>query len=423
MGRYKTLQDFLDIVGYEDRTDRPLSRLYEPARLLKETEKREKPVLFALEGTEQHVAGNLVDTRIKLFKALGVESDEEAYKLVSSAVEGTRPPLDGFPGGYEDAKHGLMSLPAIKYYPGDAGLYLTSSIFVACKDGACNASIHRVQVIDEKKGVVRIVPRHLYSMYQDAASRGESLAVTMLIGVHPAYVLAAAYSPPKGVYELEIAARILGDCFIESPLHKHPIPRASIIVEGWLLPEQEWEGPFADILLLYDKRRRQPVFKPEKILIDKDVPSHAILSGGLEHIVLMGFPREIAIWEGVSRVVPRVHKVRLTPGGGGWLHAVISIEKNHEGDGKNAILAAFASHPSLKHVVVVDPDIDPEDPEMVEWAIATRFQADRDLVVVKHVRGSTLDPSGIEGFTSKMGIDATIKGERERYRRASLPRE
>jgi UbiD family decarboxylase len=127
----------------------------------------------------------------------------------------------------------------------------------------------------------------------------------------------------------------------------------------------------------------------------------------MEHKLLMGFPREASIWDVVRKVVPKVVKVRLTPAGGCWLHAVISIEKNSDGDAKNAILAAFAAHPSLKHVVVVDPDIDPDNPVDVEWAIATRFQAGEDLILIRGVRGSTLDPSSDDGITDKLGIDAT----------------
>ena len=124
-------------------------------------------------------------------------------------------------------------------------------------------------------------------------------------------------------------------------------------------------------------------------------------------MILMGFPREAAIYEAVSRAIPRVHKVRLTRGGGMWLHAVVSIEKTHDGDGKTAAFAALAAHPSLKHVIVVDEDIDPDNPWEVEWAIATRVQADRDVVIIRNSRGSTLDPSAEEGLTAKMIIDAT----------------
>ncbi|RLI13848.1 UbiD family decarboxylase, partial [Candidatus Bathyarchaeota archaeon] len=151
----------------------------------------------------------------------------------------------------------------------------------------------------------------------------------------------------------------------------------------------------------------------------------AILPGGVEHKLFMGFPREAEIWKAVSAVVPAVRAVNLTAGGCGWLHAVVAIEKNVDGDAKNAILAAFSAHPSLKHVVVVDPDIDVYDPEQVEWAIATRFQADEDLVIIRGARGSTLDPSADQetGLTTKVGLDATIPIglDRRAFSRARIP--
>ena len=99
--------------------------------------------------------------------------------------------------------------------------------------------------------------------------------------------------------------------------------------------------------------------------------------------------------------------VRLTEGGCAWLHGIVAIRKQHQGDGKNAIMAAFGAHTSMKQVVIVDEDIDVFNDRDVEWAIATRFQADRGLVVLHEVRGSSIDPSARDGFTSKMGIDAT----------------
>lgn len=416
----RSLWSFLERTGYEDLRGEPLPREYAPARLLLEKEGG-PPVLFRVAGADSDAVGNLVDTRKKLYEALNVGSDEEAYRRVLSSLSGEAPRVEGFPGNYRKAPKGLLSLPAAKFYERDGGLYLTASLFVACYNGSCNASIHRVMVTGERTGVVRLVPRHLYTMYREAVARGEDLPVTIVLGVHPAYVVASAFSPPRGVFELAIASRILGDALVESPLHSNPIPLAGAIIEGRLTGETREEGPFADILLLYDKVREQPVLRVDEVYISADIPSHVILSGGMEHVLLMGFPREISIWEAVSRVVPRVYKVRLTPGGGGWLHAVVSIDKSHPGDGKNAIMAAFSAHPSLKHVVVVDGDIDPDNPRDVEWAIATRFQADRDLVIVREARGSTLDPSGREGMVAKMGIDATVKGDRSRFERARIP--
>jgi UbiD family decarboxylase len=139
----------------------------------------------------------------------------------------------------------------------------------------------------------------------------------------------------------------------------------------------------------------------------------------------MGLPHEVLIWEAISKVVPKVHAVNLSVGGSGWLHAIISIEKQLDGDGKNALLAAFAAHPSLKHAVVVDSDINVFNPHDVEWAIATRFQASEDIIIVSNVRGSTLDSSADQetGLTSKMGLDATrpFTKPKEKFERAKIP--
>jgi UbiD family decarboxylase len=139
----------------------------------------------------------------------------------------------------------------------------------------------------------------------------------------------------------------------------------------------------------------------------------------------MGLPYEARIFDAVQGVVPKVNAVNLTQGGCGWLHAVISVTKQTEGDGKNALMAAFGAHPSLKHAIVVDSDIDVTNPSDVEWAIATRFQADKGLVVIQNARGSTLDPSADQqnGTTTKVGVDATrtLSKPAEKFTRARIP--
>jgi UbiD family decarboxylase len=117
--------------------------------------------------------------------------------------------------------------------------------------------------------------------------------------------------------------------------------------------------------------------------------------------------------------------VRLTKGGFGWLVAVISLDKSVEGDAKNALLAAFAAHPSLKIAIAVDSDVDPDNPVEVEWAVATRLRADRGLVIIPYARGSTLDPVALneEGLTHKVGIDATrpLDVDPALFERARIP--
>jgi UbiD family decarboxylase len=158
----------------------------------------------------------------------------------------------------------------------------------------------------------------------------------------------------------------------------------------------------------------------------KDYIYPAILPSGREHILLMGLPRETMVWNTVTRIVPIVKGVNLSVGGCGWLHAIISIEKQTEGDGKNVLMSAFSAHSSLKHAIVVDSDIDIYNPIEVEWALATRFQGDEDLVLIKNVRGSSLDPSSDQdsGLTSKVGFDATrpLNESFKKFNRARIPK-
>jgi UbiD family decarboxylase len=171
-------------------------------------------------------------------------------------------------------------------------------------------------------------------------------------------------------------------------------------------------------------QRKQPVVDVVGLTHRREYVYHALLSSGAEHRLMMGLPHEVLIWEAVSKVVPRVCAVNLSAGGSGWLHAVISVEKQLEGDGKNALLAAFAAHPSLKHAVVVDSDINVSDASDVEWAVATRFQGSEDLIVMENVRGSSLDPSADQErvLTAKVGFDATrpLGKSREKFEKARI---
>jgi UbiD family decarboxylase len=201
---------------------------------------------------------------------------------------------------------------------------------------------------------------------------------------------------------------------------------AELVLEGRISAvKEEAEGPFVDITGTYDVQRKQPIVDVVGVLHREDYVYHALLSSGMEHLILMGLPHEVLIWDAVSKVVPRVYAVNLSRGGSGWLHAIISIEKHVDGDGKNALLAAFAAHPSLKHAVVVDSGINVFDVSDVEWALATRFQGSEDLIVVRNVRGSTLDPSADQDrlLTSKVGFDATrpLSKPKEKFERAKIP--
>jgi len=290
-------------------------------------------------------------------------------------------------------------------------------------------SIHRLQILDEKRLAIRLVPRHLYRLWQLAREEGVDLDVAISIGVHPAVMLAASSTLPFGVCEFDVAnvlldgrLRLVKGKYVDA----YAPADAEIVLEGKLSATKEvLEGPLVDITGTYDVQRMQPVIEVVNVMRRGDYIYQALLPSGAEHRLLMGLPREALIYEAVSRVVPKVHAVNLSVGGGGWLHAIIAIEKQMDGDAKNALLAALAAHPSLKHAVVVDSDIDVFNISDVEWAIATRFQADEDLILVKNARGSTLDSSADQetGMTTKMGIDATrpLTKPREKFERARIP--
>jgi UbiD family decarboxylase len=141
----------------------------------------------------------------------------------------------------------------------------------------------------------------------------------------------------------------------------------------------------------------------------------AVVASTEEHSLFMGLPQELKIRDALSKSIPGVRGINLTPSSGGYFHCVVSIDKSNDGDGKTAILNCFAASHPLKLVVAVDSDIDPCDLRQVEWALTTRFQADSGLVLLKGARGSSLDPSsGKTAVTSKIGLDATLPVKRDR---------
>ncbi|WP_048196904.1 UbiD family decarboxylase [Methanocaldococcus vulcanius] len=323
----------------------------------------------------------------------------------------------------------LNEFPIPIYYEKDAGAYITSGVVIAYdEDFGYNLSIHRILVKEDHLVIRMVEQRHLHFLYNKALEEKGYLDIAIVMGVHPAVLLAGATSGDITFNELKFASALLGgemDVFeIDNGLL---VPEAEIIIQGKILREMDDEGPFVDITGTYDIVRKQPIIRVEKIYSKEKPIIHALLPGGIEHKTLMGMPQEPRILKGVRNTIPTVKNVILTEGGCCWLHAVIQIDKRTEGDGKNAILAAFASHPSLKHVVVVDDDINIFDINDVEYAIATRVQGDKDIIVIPGAKGSSLDPSSDlkNKLTAKVGIDATmslIKG-REHFERAKIPEE
>jgi UbiD family decarboxylase len=363
----------------------------------------DKPFIVSVEGKK--VASNFIATREMLCDYLGIHKENLAEFLSGISYTGKLEFSDENP--FKKMNWELSDLPIPQYFPKDGGRYITAGVVIAKDDSDnYNACIHRLMILDSRRMAVRLVPpRHTYLLWKDAAERREDLPILIAIGTHPLFLLAASTRVPKGK-EFGYAASLMNGLKLYK-VNGLLTPMAEIVISARITPEKAKEGPFVDITATYDKVRDEPVVEVDAIYAREDPIFYSILPGGYEHQVLMGIPYEPAIYKAVSNVC-KVKNVVLTPGSKHYFHAIVQIEKNTEGDGKNAILAAFSAHPSLKHVIVVDEDIDVYNHEDVEFAIATRFQADRDLVLIKGARGSSLDPSANEdGTTTKWGVDAT----------------
>ncbi|MCK9590686.1 MAG: UbiD family decarboxylase [Methanoregula sp.] len=360
---------------------------------------------------------NLTASRRALSIALGIEEQKMVKTLADAKFDG-KIVADGT---LPTKKPDLNKLPIMHHFPKDAGKYLTSGIVFSRFEGVENASIHRMQVLDDHRVAARLVEgRHTHVMLGKALAKGEKLPIAVTIGTHPAVTFASCTRVPTG-RELGYAAELLGgEIRVRKCSNGVLVPDAEIVLEGYIGADVTDEGPFVDITGTYDPVRCQPVIEITGMYTKPDFIYHGILPGGDEHKVLMGCPYEPKIYRAVAGVT-EVKNVVLTKGGCGYLHAVIQIKKSTQGDAKNAIMAAFAAHTSLKHVVIVDEDIDPGNPLDVEYAIATRVRGDRDVMVITGVRGSSLDPCQLEDGTNvKVGVDATmILGREDDFSRAT----
>jgi len=409
-----------------------VSTRFEIPFIMKSFGNQDSILLFEkVKNYENKIVANVCGTRKRICAALNVDHDGLYRKLMDAWRLPRKPKIVEDSAVKEIVENDLSKVSVLTHFERDAGPYITSAVVYARSiDGKVeNVSVHRLQVLDKKHLAIRLVPRHLFKLWQMAKEVGKDLEVSISVGVHPAIMLAASSPVPFGVNEFEVANALIGNDLrlIECEnVDAYAPAEAELVLEGKISATKEVvEGPFVDVTGTYDIERKQPVVEVLKVMHRKDYVYQALLPSGAEHRLLMGLPHEVLIWDAVSKVVPKAYAVNLSVGGSGWLHAIISIEKQLDGDGKNALLAAFAAHPSLKHAVVVDSDIDVFNVSDVEWAIATRFQASEDLLVIKNVRGSTLDSSADQetGLTSKMGVDATrpFTKPKEKFDKAKIP--
>jgi len=377
-----------------------------------------QPLLFTNpQRPDWRVAANLCAQRQQFAWALDTDQGGITSRLLQALSRPVVPPLVAEAPCQEVVSHtpNLDEIPILRHLPQDGGRYVTAAVTVIRDpEYGRNISFHRLMQIGPHSFTGRLVEgRGTHTAWQKATAAGKDLEVAICVGAPLQVLLAAAMSPAQGIDELAIAQALSPTPLVRCLTVDLEVPAGcEAVLEGRITGRVAAEGPFIDLTETWDIVRQQPVIEIDCLTHRRSPIYQALLPGGPEHRLLMGLPREPTIFQSVAEVA-ECRNVSVTPGGMNWLHAVVQIVKRGPEDGRRAIEAAFRGHGSLKHVVIVDDDIDPFEPEAVEWAIATRFQADRDLSVWAGQPSSSLDPSaklvpGQKARSAKMGLDATI---------------
>jgi 2,5-furandicarboxylate decarboxylase 1 len=383
----------------------------------------ERAVMFPRPGGHpMTVVANLFVDRAWIADSIGVPTED----LLTRFQQAVRQPLawtEVTDAAAQEVVHRdvdlLKLLPIPKHNEHDSGPYITAALLIARnpKTGIQNVSIHRCQIGGPDRIGVLLLPRHTHHYFRMAEEAGEALEIALVIGVHPACILASQAIAALDEDEMEIAGALMGAPveMVKCKTNQVRVPaHAEIVIEGRILPKvREPEGPFGEFPQYYGPRANREVIHVDAVTHRENAIFHTIVGGGMEHLLLGEIPREATLLEHLQRSFPSVQDVRLTRGGTCRYHLVIKIDKRSNGEPRNIIMGAFGGHYDVKQVVVVDLDVDIDDPHEIEWAVATRFQADRDLIVVSGAQGSKLDPSSQEGISAKMGIDATKPVEAE----------
>jgi UbiD family decarboxylase len=412
---------------------REVSPKYEIAALTAKVDGSYALLFEKIKGKKFKLISNLIGTRERFALAVGGK-DFNIHEKVIQAIEHPKKPKKISKGQFmENQSSDISILPIVKHFEKESGPFITSSIIYTKnpEQGTQNSSFHRLMPLDKKHFSVRMVEgRDLHRAFIHSKNQNKDLKVAITIGVHPAISIAGAYQADWGKDELDIANSILGGKLrlAECPYSGMFVPSgAEIVMEGRILHNKTHKEWMVEMLRTYDFARFQPVFELESLYYRNNPIFHDVLSGYSEHRMLMGMPIESKLNRNLKKAFPQTKQVSMTNGGCNWLHAVVQIKKRKDSDTKSIIKKTFATHRSLKMVTIVDDDIDPNDAVSIEYAMATRFQADRDLLILKNVRGSSLDPSSDQKRlkTAKLGIDATKKlsKRKEGFEIAKIPKQ
>jgi UbiD family decarboxylase len=413
------LRDFLaklESEGRLNRISREVSHEHEIANVMNTL--NEQPTIFEnVKGFDYPVFCGITSSRDIIATGLGTTKEQLLLKLVTALRQPKPPKMVGgadapcqevvIKGDDVD----LDKIPLLQHLPDDGGRYGTATCaIIKDPDTGRNMCYHRIMQVGKNRFTARLIPKRQTRTTYDKVEGEVEMAIC--IGNSVAVMVAASLGPPPGVDELALANALDETKLVKCVTKDLEVPANSeFVLEGRLIRQTDKEGPFVDLTETRDFERQEPVFVVDCITHRNGAMYQVLIPGRMEHKILMGMPKEPTIYDEVSKVCD-CKNVLITIGGGSWLHGVVQISKKSPDDGMKAIDAAFKGHKSMKHVIVIDEDVDIYDSDAIEWAIATRFQADKDSDIRPNQPGSSLDPSGDHSgkktMICKVGMDATI---------------
>ncbi len=399
----------------------------------------DKAVLFKNPiGYKMPVLSGITRSMKRACMAMGSSNYDEAELVLARSVSNPIPPKYVKSSKTEEIvltgdDVNLFDLPVPLFSIHDGGPMITASLIMArdAEYGVVNTGCYRLMLKEKNlTGIDITTPNNLHYYVQRATALGKSLPVSISIGTHPIEIIAANARAPIEVEEMSLAGGMRGTAVSLAQCRTNDLPYiadSEIVLEGEILPTgwTQPEGRFGEATFLMGGLHWNPNVKINAIMMRQDAMYYA-LHMPFEYTYIGAASLRQPVRAALSAAGVQVKDINITVGGIAYWHAIISIKKQHAGEGKIALLAALGGT-DLKHVVIVDEDIDVFNGQDVEWAIATRVQGDRDVVIVPGVRAKPLDPSlyitpGVVPTGAKVGIDATI-GEgipKERYERVAF---
>ncbi len=375
----------------------------------------------SVNGTSIPVLGNMLNTRRKIASALGASEADLHRRLLEAIDTGIEPVLVDAGPVMETTVRAPIDvaklLPVPTWFEKESGPYISAGIVIA-KDpvtGARNVSIARMLVLGGDRLMAGIAPNHhLSQLMYKAHALGRNLEIAIVIGNHPAVLVASQLYLSLGFDELTVAGSLLAQPIelvrcktvdLEVPAH------AEIVLEATLHADEEVnEGLVSEFHGFYMRYGPGQLVRVTSVS-HRAQPIYQAISLGYEpeHVLLGGEAIAAGLCRALRAVVPNVAAVAVTEGGMGRFHAVVSIHRPRPGEGKRVALLAFGQVSILKMVTVVDSDIDVHDPRQVEWSIAARMRADEDVLVIPGVKADRCDPSSENGTLAKLALIATSR--------------